>query len=105
MRLNDKVAIVTGGGSGQGEASAKLFASEGAKVIIAEWNEESGKKVEQDINEKGHEAVYIKTDVSNEDNVRSVINQVIEKYGRIDVLFNNAGIGFSSRSKYKMLHY
>lgn len=102
MRLKEKVAIITGAGSGQGKASAKLFASEGAKVVIAEWNEENGKQVEEEIRAAGHEAVFMKTDVSNEENVRDVINQVVERYGRIDVLFNNAGIGFSARSKYTM---
>jgi len=102
MRLKEKVAIITGAGSGQGRASAKLFASEGAKVVIAEWNEENGKQVEEEIRAAGHEAVFMKTDVSNEENVRNVINQVVERYGRIDVLFNNAGIGFSARSKYTM---
>jgi NAD(P)-dependent dehydrogenase (short-subunit alcohol dehydrogenase family) len=102
MRLKDKVAIITGAGSGQGKAAAKLFASEGAKVVIAEWNEENGKRVEEEIVAAGHEAIFMKTDVSNEENVQTVINQVVDHYGRIDVLFNNAGIGFSARSKYKM---
>jgi NAD(P)-dependent dehydrogenase (short-subunit alcohol dehydrogenase family) len=102
MRLKDKVAIITGAGSGQGRASAKLFAKEGAKVIIAEWNEENGKQVEQEIISVGHEAIFLKTDVSNEENVRTVIDEVVRRYGRIDILFNNAGIGFSSRSTYKM---
>ncbi|WP_404328388.1 SDR family NAD(P)-dependent oxidoreductase [Mesobacillus maritimus] len=102
MRLKEKVAIITGAGSGQGKASAKLFASEGAKVVIAEWNEENGKQVEEEIRAAGHEAIFMKTDVSNEENVRNVINQVVERYGRIDILFNNAGIGFSARSKYTM---
>lgn len=102
MRLKDKVAIITGAGSGQGKASAKLFAKEGAKVVIAEWNEENGKQVEQEINDAGYEALFLKTDISNEENVQNVINQVVDRYGRIDVLFNNAGIGFSARSKYKM---
>jgi NAD(P)-dependent dehydrogenase (short-subunit alcohol dehydrogenase family) len=102
MRLKNKVAIITGAGSGQGKASAKLFAKEGAKVVIVEWNEENGKQVEQEIIDAGHEAIFIKTDISSEENVRSVIDQVVEKFGRIDILFNNAGIGFSARSKYKM---
>jgi NAD(P)-dependent dehydrogenase (short-subunit alcohol dehydrogenase family) len=102
MRLENKVAIITGAGSGQGKASAKLFAKEGAKVIIAEWNEENGKAVEQEINDSGNESIFIKTNISDERNVTALVNQVIELYGRIDILFNNAGIGFSARSKYKM---
>jgi len=102
MRLKDKVAIITGAGSGQGKASAHLFAKEGAKVVIAEWNETNGKQVEQEIVQAGHEALFIQTDISNETNVTSLVEQVMDRYGKIDVLFNNAGIGFSSRSKYKM---
>ncbi|WP_223593791.1 SDR family NAD(P)-dependent oxidoreductase [Neobacillus bataviensis] len=102
MRLKDKVAIITGAGSGQGKASAKLFAQEGAHVIIAEWNEENGKQVEQEIRDAGFNAVFMKTDVSNEENVRAVVEQTVEQFGRIDILFNNAGIGFSARSKYTM---
>jgi NAD(P)-dependent dehydrogenase (short-subunit alcohol dehydrogenase family) len=102
MRLKDKVAIITGAGSGQGKASAKLFAKEGAKVVIAEWNEENGKQVEQEIIADGHTAIFLKTDISNEENVREVIGQVMDRFGRIDILFNNAGIGFSARSQYKM---
>jgi NAD(P)-dependent dehydrogenase (short-subunit alcohol dehydrogenase family) len=102
MRLVNKVAVITGAGSGQGKASANLFAKEGAKVIIAEWNEENGKKVEQEINDAGYEALFIKTNISNEGNVKALVNQVMDQYGQIDILFNNAGIGFSARSKYKM---
>lgn len=102
MRLEGKVAIITGAGSGQGKASAKLFAKEGAKVVIAEWNEENGKRVEQEIVDTGNEAVFIQTDISDESNVTLLVDQVVDMYGRIDILFNNAGIGFSSSSKYKM---
>ncbi|MHB1419781.1 MAG: SDR family NAD(P)-dependent oxidoreductase [Bacillota bacterium] len=102
MRLNEKVAIITGAGSGQGKAAAKIFAAEGAKVVISEWNEESGKQVEREIREEGHEALFIKTDVSNEKDVIAMVEQVKNHYGKIDVLFNNAGIGYSYGSKYKM---
>ncbi|MEW9050590.1 MAG: SDR family NAD(P)-dependent oxidoreductase [Neobacillus sp.] len=102
MRLKDKVAIITGSGSGQGKASARVFAKEGAVVIIAEWNEENGKRVEEEINASGHEALFIQTDVSNEESIISLVEEVMSRYGRIDVVFNNAGVGFSSSSKYKM---
>ncbi|MDR7238095.1 SDR family NAD(P)-dependent oxidoreductase [Neobacillus drentensis] len=102
MRLENKVAIITGAGSGQGRASAKLFAKEGAKVIIAEWNEENGKKVEQEINDAGYEALFIRTNIAEEENVLELVNEVMDRYGKIDILFNNAAIGFSARSKYKM---
>ena len=102
MRLKNKVAIITGGGSGQGRAAAKLFAAEGAAVIIAEWNEENGKRVEEEIRSAGHTAMFMRTDVSNEDNVKEIVNETIERFGAIDILFNNAGIGFSSRNQFKM---
>ena len=101
-RLKDKVAIITGAGSGQGKASAEIFASEGAKVVIAEINEENGKAVEEKINNNGGEALFIKTDISNEENVKKTIDETMSKYDRIDILFNNAGIGYSAKDKYTM---
>ncbi|MFG6147800.1 SDR family NAD(P)-dependent oxidoreductase [Halobacillus sp. B23F22_1] len=102
MRLKDKVAIITGAGSGQGKEAAKLFAAQGARVIIAEWKEEHGKNVEQEIGEEGNNATFIQTDISNEENVKKLVEQVVHEEQRIDILFNNAGVGFSSRSKYQM---
>jgi NAD(P)-dependent dehydrogenase (short-subunit alcohol dehydrogenase family) len=102
MRLKDKVAIITGAGSGQGKAAAKIFADEGATVIIAEWNEENGKQVEQEIVGVGQQALFIKTDVSDEANIVALVEEVMDRFGKINVVFNNAGVGFSSNSKYKM---
>jgi NAD(P)-dependent dehydrogenase (short-subunit alcohol dehydrogenase family) len=102
MRLKDKVAIITGAGSGQGKASAELFAREGAKVVVVDWNESNGTQVAQALQESGYEAMYVRTDISNETEVADLVDQVMRRYGRIDVLFNNAGIGYSSTSRYKM---
>jgi NAD(P)-dependent dehydrogenase (short-subunit alcohol dehydrogenase family) len=102
MRLKDKVAIITGAGSGQGKAAAKLFASEGATVIIAEWNEENGKQVEEDIVSNGQQALFFQTDVSDEETIIALVDEVMARYGRVDVVFNNAGVGFSSSSRFKM---
>lgn len=102
MRLQDKVAIITGAGSGQGESSAYLFAKEGAKVVVAEWNEEAGSRVAQKIVKEGGDALFIKVDVSKEDEVRSMVEQTVRHYDQIDVLFNNAAIGYSATSRYKM---
>jgi NAD(P)-dependent dehydrogenase (short-subunit alcohol dehydrogenase family) len=99
MILKDKVAIITGGASGQGKASAKLFAKEGAKVIIADINEENGKLVEEEINQSGYTCEFYNLDISNEDGVISLVSNVKERYGRIDILFNNAGIGFGGKYK------
>jgi NAD(P)-dependent dehydrogenase (short-subunit alcohol dehydrogenase family) len=100
MILKDKVAIITGGASGQGKAAVQIFAKEGAKVVFADLNEEGGKAVEEDIRKAGFEARFYKLDVSDEEAVISLVNDVKNKYGRIDVLFNNAGIGYGA--KYKM---
>lgn len=99
MRLQDKVAIITGAGSGQGRASAHRFAREGAKVIIADWKEELGKKVQDEILEEGHEAVFLRTDVSCEEDVSRLVEETVGRYGKIDVLFNNAGIGYGAGFK------
>jgi NAD(P)-dependent dehydrogenase (short-subunit alcohol dehydrogenase family) len=101
-RVEGKIAIITGAGSGQGLAAAKIFAAEGAKVVIAEWNEENGKAAEAEINGSGGEAVFFKTDISDESTVKAMVDGVMERYGRIDILFNNAGIGYSSGNRYKM---
>jgi NAD(P)-dependent dehydrogenase (short-subunit alcohol dehydrogenase family) len=104
-RLENKIAIITGAGSGQGLASAKLFAAEGAKVIVAEWNEANGRDAEKDIVATGGEATFIQTDISKEESVKNMVEQTMNKYGRIDVLFNNAGIGYSSKDRYKMCKF
>ncbi|ASK79219.1 3-hydroxybutyrate dehydrogenase [Paraphotobacterium marinum] len=91
MKLKNKVAIVTGSGSGIGKGVALAYASEGAKVVIADLNEETGTKTAQEINMKGGHAIFVRMDITNEDNVNSSINYVYEKYGKIDILVNNAG--------------
>lgn len=101
-RLNKKVAIITGGGSGQGKAACKLFAQEGAKVIIAEWNDKTGTETEEELKNLGLEVTFIKTDVSNEESVKNMVQHTLDKYGKIDILFNNAGIGYSFSNRYKM---
>ena len=92
MRLAGKVAIVTGGSRGMGETEAKMFAAEGAKVVIADLSEESGRKVEAEIAEAGGEAVFVKLDVTDEQQWESAVAKTIERFGRLDVLVNNAGV-------------
>jgi meso-butanediol dehydrogenase / (S,S)-butanediol dehydrogenase / diacetyl reductase len=101
-QLPGKVAIITGGGKGQGRAASLLFASEGAKVVVADWDGESAEKTAQDIKDSSGEAIAVKVDVSNEDDVKKMIKAATDAFGRIDVLFNNAGIGYSEKARFKM---
>ena len=92
MRLKNKVAIVTGGGSGMGRAASILFAQEGAKVVICGRREHEGSIAVEEILKEGGEAIFVKTDVSIESDVKRLIEKSILKFGKIDILFNNAGI-------------
>ena len=88
QRFEDKVAIVTGAASGIGAATARLFAREGAKVVLADIGDEGGATLAKDIG-----GLAVKTDVSKEADIAALIRTVVDTYGRIDILFNNAGIG------------
>jgi len=94
MRLENKVAIVTGGGRGIGRGIARLFAKEGAKVVVAARTEEQLNRVVREIETDGGIAAAIITDVSVTQDVERMIQFAIEKYGRLNILVNNAGIGF-----------
>jgi 3-oxoacyl-[acyl-carrier protein] reductase len=91
-RLKGKVAIVTGAGKGIGGGIARVFASEGAKVLVADVDEQWGMKTVNKIKETGGEASFIKVDVSKKDDVERMAHAAVERYGRIDILCNNAGI-------------
>lgn len=90
--LEGKVAVVTGAASGFGRATAELFASEGAKVVAVDYKEEAVQTVVQLIVDGGHEAIAVKADVAVADDVKNVIEVALTTYGKIDVLFNNAGV-------------
>jgi NAD(P)-dependent dehydrogenase (short-subunit alcohol dehydrogenase family) len=92
MILKNKVAIITGAGSGIGKASAKLFAKEGANVVVADINEKTGLEVVKDITALGGQATFIKVDVSSSSDNQRMIQKAMDAYGRLDILFNNAGI-------------
>lgn len=91
-RLEGKVALVTGAALGMGRAHARLFANEGAKVIVTDVNEEAGRENVATINSDGGEAIFLKQDVAKEDDWKQVVNHSIETYGKVDILVNNAGI-------------
>jgi 3-oxoacyl-[acyl-carrier protein] reductase len=92
MRLMDKVAIITGAGSGIGHATALKFATEGAKVAVCDINEQTAHKVAKEINEDGGEAIHFHVDVTSKDSIARMVEGVMAKWGRIDTLVNNAGI-------------
>jgi 3(or 17)beta-hydroxysteroid dehydrogenase len=86
-RVEDKVVIVTGGASGIGGATSRLLAAEGARVVIADLNEEGGQAIAKEI---GGDAVFLLHDVSDEESWRGVIAATLERFGRLDALVNNA---------------
>ena len=92
MRLKGKVALITGGARGQGAAEAKLFAKEGAKVVITDILDNEGKKTEAEITETGGECLYMHHDVTNSKAWESIVSETVEHFGKIDILLNNAGI-------------
>lgn len=91
-KLQDKVMIITGGAQGMGKLHAEKALAEGAKVVITDINEEGGNAAQKEL---GENALFVKHDVSNEADWQNVIDQVMEKWGRVDVLVNNAGITFN----------
>ena len=91
--LEQKVAIITGAGSGIGKATAELFAREGAKVVVSDINEEHGAKAVEEIKKAGGEAIFIKADSSKADDNERLVKETIGKFGSLDIAVNNAGIG------------
>jgi meso-butanediol dehydrogenase / (S,S)-butanediol dehydrogenase / diacetyl reductase len=101
-RFEGKVALITGAASGQGRAAALLFAEEGARVVVSDVNGDGAEEVAGEIKSSGGEAVAVATDVSREVEVKAMIEAAIEAFGRLDVLFNNAGVGYSAADRFTM---
>jgi NAD(P)-dependent dehydrogenase (short-subunit alcohol dehydrogenase family) len=91
-RLDGKVALITGAGAGMGRVAAILFVKEGAKVVVADLLAEAGKETVKMIKEAGGEAIFVKVDVSKAEDVKKMVKTTIDTYGRLDVLYNNAGV-------------
>ena len=96
MRLEGKVALISGAARGMGAEEARIFAREGAKVVIGDISQEEGKAVEAQISEAGGQALFVTLDVTQEDAWANAVDQAVSRFGKLDVLVNNAGI--SSRA-------
>jgi len=92
MRLQDKVAIVTGAGAGVGKAIALRYAREGAQVVVAEIDDVTGEKTAAEITASGQRAVFLRTDMSNLKDIDGLVARTVERFGRLDILMNNAGV-------------
>ena len=100
-KLDGRVAVITGAGSGQGAAAARLFTSEGAAVVVADVNPETGKQVTEELTMAGAQAAFALCDVSDAAQVQAAIGVATRQFGRLDVLYNNAGLWFSAQGNYR----
>ena len=92
MRLEGKVAIISGGARGMGSTEARMFAKEGANVVFGDLRDDLGKKVEAEISESGGEAIYVSLDVTDASSWQSAVDTAVSRFGKLDILVNNAGI-------------
>ena len=92
MRLEGKVSIITGGGSGMGRVAAQLFGAQGARVVVAEYNVAAGAETVDLVTKAGGQATFVRTDVSKESDARGMVEHAVATYGRLDCLYNNAGV-------------
>lgn len=92
MRLANKVALITGSAGGMGQVAAEMFAREGASIVVVDINSDAGEETARNIQAAGGKAIFLKTNVAREEEVKATVKTAIDTYGRIDVLYNNAGI-------------
>lgn len=92
MRLAHKVALITGSASGMGQAAAELFAREGASVIVTDINEQAGEETVRHIQQAGGSAAFVQANITNEGEVKALVEAAITRFGRVDILYNNAGV-------------
>jgi NAD(P)-dependent dehydrogenase (short-subunit alcohol dehydrogenase family) len=92
MRLADKVALITGAGSGMGRVAAQMFAAEGAKVVVADFDEAAGTETAESVKQSGGDASFVRADVSSEADAKAMVDHAVDRFGRVDVLYNNAGV-------------
>jgi NAD(P)-dependent dehydrogenase (short-subunit alcohol dehydrogenase family) len=104
-RLEGKVAIITGAGQGIGKAYAERFAAEGAKIVVADLNDTNAGQVAKELEAAGHEAIAVKVDVADEESAKAMAQTAVDKWGRIDILMNNAGIFFDLEQQNNTLEY
>jgi NAD(P)-dependent dehydrogenase (short-subunit alcohol dehydrogenase family) len=92
VRLADKVCIITGAGGGMGRVAARMFAAEGANVVVAEFSEPAGNETVRLVTQAGGVASFVQADVSREPSAKAMVEHAMDTYGRVDVLYNNAGV-------------
>lgn len=97
MKLKDKVAVITGGADGIGLTASRLFAEEGATVVVFDVNEEKGNALQAELTKKGQQALFLKTDISDFEQVSASMTEVEKRFGKLDILYNNASVFLGGR--------